>query len=176
MKIRCIDKDSPPCRRCKTLGVPCSFEANEVVVDRNPRHRLDALESQMSSINDKLDGFDSLMRSFLAASQPSDFRPPVIEQSSSQVSATTGNILAPPCQSGVAVLHTDNQCRDSQQLRHLRPLWKASSSGWALSRVLHLPAALIPSNKTDMCSPHHPQRCRLRMTMIHWTLLSEWKL
>jgi hypothetical protein len=26
MKIRCIDKEDPPCRRCRNMGLECAFE------------------------------------------------------------------------------------------------------------------------------------------------------
>jgi len=42
MKIRCTDKENPPCKRCRTMDIPCTFELGSV-----PRLSTDETEGFM---------------------------------------------------------------------------------------------------------------------------------
>jgi hypothetical protein len=78
MKIRCIDKDSPPCKRCRNMSLACSFDPAQIVSERDPRRyrnwlkdgahcsRIDDLEGQMAGVNSKLDGIASLLATLTA--------------------------------------------------------------------------------------------------------------
>ncbi|WOO83172.1 Protein priB [Vanrija pseudolonga] len=68
MKIRCIDKENPPCKRCRNMKLECKF-APVVVRMRLPgedigdtsKSRLDLLEGQVSNMNRKLDDISTFL-------------------------------------------------------------------------------------------------------------------
>jgi len=85
MKIRCIDKEDPPCRRCRNMGLECAFEG--VPPGMHPSDRpgdqrgsgrcvneaigcpgegtdissIEHLETQMSTVTQRLDEISSLL-------------------------------------------------------------------------------------------------------------------
>lgn len=71
MKIRCIGKENPPCKRCAHMKLSCRFEMGGVprmgpeefeAFSRATKHRLEGLEGQVGGINSKLDDISAFLR------------------------------------------------------------------------------------------------------------------
>ncbi|WOO82902.1 Protein priB [Vanrija pseudolonga] len=62
MKIKCVGKDNPPCKRCRSLGEECTFDRRRAAVPtRTDKERLLALENQMGSFGAALQGLTALI-------------------------------------------------------------------------------------------------------------------
>ncbi len=71
MKIKCIGKENPPCKRCTHMKLACRFEMGGVprmgpeefeAFSRATKDRLASLEGQVGGINAKLDDISSFLR------------------------------------------------------------------------------------------------------------------
>ncbi|BEI81222.1 hypothetical protein CcaverHIS002_0203820 [Cutaneotrichosporon cavernicola] len=71
MKIRCIGKEKPPCKRCANMKLECRFEMGGVPrmgpeefdsFSRATKSRLESLEGQVGGINGKLDDISAFLR------------------------------------------------------------------------------------------------------------------
>ncbi|GFZ45445.1 hypothetical protein JCM24511_03171 [Saitozyma sp. JCM 24511] len=99
MKIRCIGKDNPPCRRCGAFDLQCTFsrnkrrrllpahegeDASSAVIEPDGSQRLRQLEGQMEAVQTGLQEILNWQRSFMrvqgtiAASEPVDGHEPLI--------------------------------------------------------------------------------------------------
>ncbi|WOO84080.1 Protein priB [Vanrija pseudolonga] len=56
MKVKCVDKETPPCRRCKANRVECKFNLTPGIPEpeASPDERLRALEAQIAGLREEM--------------------------------------------------------------------------------------------------------------------------
>ncbi|ORY28943.1 hypothetical protein BCR39DRAFT_180451 [Naematelia encephala] len=85
MKIRCVDRSSPPCRRCSTMGIQCEFTSDQTSSHRvkSNQDRIANLELQMGKVHNGMLHMEKLLRRLVdedsskTSSSPVDWHAPL---------------------------------------------------------------------------------------------------
>ncbi|WOO78127.1 uncharacterized protein LOC62_01G001680 [Vanrija pseudolonga] len=70
MKIRCIDRANPPCRRCATMDIPCTFTLESTPSSyriKSNQDRVAHLENQMDVVQSSMKNVEAMLRTLVEA-------------------------------------------------------------------------------------------------------------